>query len=270
MKEVANASSKLLFLALGNTAALAAVLVVNTMANLLPIGGLTTGQVSALYPSLFTPAGVTFSIWAVIYLLLTGFVVLQWTQIRVPASTCFFQRLSPLFIFSCVCNSMWIVSWHARWIGLSVFIMVALLATLILLFVHIQKAKPGFSPLIGRWLELPFVVYLSWICVATIANLAAALVASGWDGAGVSPETWTFAMMVVAMLLGSYLTWRFGNPAFAAVIVWALLGLFLRWSDSEHPHLATGALVLLSMLSVFTIGIWLTRLVRQPPARRAL
>ncbi|MBX2961501.1 MAG: hypothetical protein KF687_03260 [Cyclobacteriaceae bacterium] len=52
-----------------NTLALIGVLTVNALANILPINGLNTGQVSALYPSLFTPAGITFSIWSVICLI---------------------------------------------------------------------------------------------------------------------------------------------------------------------------------------------------------
>ena len=46
------------------------VIIMNTLANTLPINGFTTGELSALYPNLFVPAGFTFSIWGVIYLLL--------------------------------------------------------------------------------------------------------------------------------------------------------------------------------------------------------
>ena len=35
----------------------------NVLANVLPLNGRRTGEVSDAYPSLFTPAGVTFSIW---------------------------------------------------------------------------------------------------------------------------------------------------------------------------------------------------------------
>lgn len=61
-----------------NTAAFAAVLAVNALANLLPIGGKTTGEISEQYANLFTPAGYTFAIWGLIYLLLGIFVVYGW------------------------------------------------------------------------------------------------------------------------------------------------------------------------------------------------
>ena len=60
-----------------NVLGFALVLTLNTLANALPINGMNTGEVSALYPNLFVPAGFTFSIWGIIYLLLLGFVIFQ-------------------------------------------------------------------------------------------------------------------------------------------------------------------------------------------------
>ena len=39
------------------------VIAVNALANILPINGYNTGQISAFYPNAFVPAGFTFSIW---------------------------------------------------------------------------------------------------------------------------------------------------------------------------------------------------------------
>lgn len=64
-------------LANANIVAYIAVLVINYQAVNLPIGGMTTGQLADLYPNLFTPAGLTFSIRGLIYLALFGFVVRQ-------------------------------------------------------------------------------------------------------------------------------------------------------------------------------------------------
>lgn len=52
-------------------------IVVNALANILPINNLTTGQVSDSFPNLFAPIGLTFSIWGVIYLLLGIYSVYQ-------------------------------------------------------------------------------------------------------------------------------------------------------------------------------------------------
>lgn len=51
--------------------------IVNALANILPINGIDTGAISDSYPNLFAPAGLTFSIWGVIYLLLLGYTLYQ-------------------------------------------------------------------------------------------------------------------------------------------------------------------------------------------------
>ena len=49
-----------------------AMITMNALANIVPIGGRTTGEVSENYTNLFAPTGLTFSIWGVIYLLSWG------------------------------------------------------------------------------------------------------------------------------------------------------------------------------------------------------
>jgi uncharacterized membrane protein len=50
-------------------------LTINYLANILPINGITTGDLSDKLKNLFTPQGATFVIWGVIYLLLLIFVL---------------------------------------------------------------------------------------------------------------------------------------------------------------------------------------------------
>ena len=50
-------------------------IVVNALANILPINNTTTGDVSNAYPNLFAPAALTFSIWGVIYALLAAYTI---------------------------------------------------------------------------------------------------------------------------------------------------------------------------------------------------
>lgn len=112
------------------TLALAGTITVNALANILPINGLNTGQVSDLYPSLFTPAGLTFSIWSVIYVLLAGFIVMSWLR---PAEK-IINRILPWFILTCLFNMSWIMAWHYLLPLLSVCIILALLSVLIIVF----------------------------------------------------------------------------------------------------------------------------------------
>ena len=62
----------------GYTAALsilAATLIINGLANILPLNGLRSGDVTAQYPVLFVPAPYVFAIWGVIYAGLIAFAI---------------------------------------------------------------------------------------------------------------------------------------------------------------------------------------------------
>jgi hypothetical protein len=52
-------------------------LVVNGLANALPLNGLNTGQISDRFQVYFVPAGHMFSIWGLIYLGLIAFAIFQ-------------------------------------------------------------------------------------------------------------------------------------------------------------------------------------------------
>ncbi len=248
------------YLASLNMLALVFTLTVNALANILPINGMNTGEVSAIYPSLFTPAGLTFSIWSVIYLLLVAFCFYQFTRVLQP----YYRMLSFLFIGSCVLNGAWIVAWHYLMPNLSVVIMVALLLTLLRIFLLLQHAHLVSSG--ERWLvRLPFTIYLAWICVATIANISAALARQADLVNAVNPTVVTLVMQAVAAGLAVFMTWRFGAPAFALVVMWALYGIHVRWRASDFNLVADGALLLVGGLAIVT-GIVAWRVARKPVA----
>ena len=58
----------------------------NFLAVSLPINNKTTGELSDAYPNYFVPAGFTFSIWGVIYLLMMGFALYQAWQYQKKSS----------------------------------------------------------------------------------------------------------------------------------------------------------------------------------------
>jgi len=100
------------------------------------------------------------------------------------------------------------------------------------------------------FIKLTFIFYLSWICVATIANISTLLISLSWDGGILSPVTWTIIMITIASALGIYISGRFREPAFLIVLIWALFGIFTRWSDTENNVIAITALVELALLGV--------------------
>ncbi len=227
------------------TLSFAGTITVNALANILPINGLNTGQVSDLYPSLFTPAGLTFSIWSVIYFLLAGFVVMSWLR----SDDKMINRVLPWFIFTCVLNMGWILAWHHLLATLSVFIMLALLSILTYIFRMLHQSDSADIKL-KLWVILPFTVYLAWICVATIANIAAWLIALGWQGGSIPPQLWTILMMTIAAALALKVTIDYRVPFFSLVVIWALFGIYFRWHNSSYSSITIAAMVLMTFLAV--------------------
>src|SRR4030095_10884491 len=137
-------------------------IIVNGLADLLPIGGVTTAEVSTKYPNYFVPASITFIIWAFIYLLLLLFCIYQgatlFQQQKAGVSTkeIVAGKIGFLFLLSCIFNCFWICAWHYREIGLSVICMLALLVTLILIHNRLAIATSAADESERSFVWLPF------------------------------------------------------------------------------------------------------------------
>lgn len=73
-----------------------------------------------------------------------------------------------------------------------------------------------------------FSIYLGWISVATIANIAAWLVSISWSAWGISLVTWTITMIVIATLLGATMLIKHRDIFFNLVVLWALYGIMSK------------------------------------------
>ena len=114
---------------------------VNILAKLIPINGMTTGEISAKYPSLITPASYTFLIWIVIYVLLFFYIVYQldFTKKERTLPPKVFNIIRMLFILSCLCNTAWIFAWHYKYIALSLVLIISILICLSIINKYIAK-----------------------------------------------------------------------------------------------------------------------------------
>lgn len=235
-----------------NAAGLAAVLAVNGLAQWLPINGKTTGEISAKYPVLITPAPYAFSIWSIIYLLLIGFVIYQFKPRAGKSKNV--QNIGPWFIISCLFNVAWILLWHYEKLTSSVFIMFALLISLIVIYSAIRKDKQPPAPM-EQWLvRLPFSIYLGWICVASIVNAAVVLYAAEWNGFGLSDAAWTITLLIAASLLAVVIGFRFVDPAFVLVFVWSFIAIAVK--QDQQPEVSLSASIAAAILMIAAIVIW--------------
>lgn len=214
-------------LVIANIIMLVFVLVMNYLANALPIAGRTPAQVSDMFPTLFTPAGFTFSIWGIIYLLLIGFAVYQARFLGKEAPV-FMEKIGWLFVLSCVANAGWLLAFHHLKIGLSMLIMLAILGSLLTIYLRLDVGKSAAVPA-ERWLvRLPFSVYLGWITVATIANTSILLTHLGWSGQPGGAQFWTVVVIAAAVVVGLLALVFRSDIGFGMVILWALFGIFSK------------------------------------------
>lgn len=201
-------------------------LVVNGLANALPINGLNTGQISDRFQVYFVPAGYVFSIWGLIYLGLIAFAVFQ----ALPA-----QRQNPRLratgwwiVLGGLANSTWIFLWHYLQFPLTLLAMLVLLATLILVYLGLEIGRGTVSG-VEKWAaRLPFSIYLGWVTVATVANVTSVLADLKWDGFGLAPELWMGVTLIAVVAISALMSFTRRDLAFSLVILWALAGISVK------------------------------------------
>ncbi len=240
-------------LAILNTLGLAATIFVNYLANALPINGYNTGELSDLYPNYFVPAGLTFSIWGVIYIFLIIFVVYQFTSTNFSnvKNHHFLARISFFFIYSCVANISWIFLWHYQLIFWSVLVMISLLISLIYIYSRIEIGLRSVTTKKKWMVHVPFSIYLGWITVATIANITALLVDWGWNGFNIPGTIWAVIMIFIATMVGSKVFADRKDYAYTLVLVWAFLGIFIKRNS------LAGITDIVAIAALFGIGLLL-------------
>ncbi len=209
-----------------------AMLVVNGLANAIPLNHKTTGELSDALPNLFVPAGITFAIWGLIYLLLAMLLIYQlYSLLRQEIATgLFVVRIGWWFFISCILNMSWIFAWHYEVIWLSLLIMVMLLGTLIIIYRRLDIGSCCAKRNEKVFVFLPFSIYLGWISVATVANATAFLVSLGWNRWGFSEAFWVVAVLALVTGLTLVVVFRRKDIAYAIPVLWALTGIIIKRS----------------------------------------
>ena len=232
-----------------------ATVVVNGLANALPLNGFTTGSISDRFSVFFVPAGYVFSIWGVIYLLLLAFTVFQ----ALPS-----QRQNPVLrkvgylpALSGVLNSVWIVFWHYEQFPLTLLVMAALLVTLILTYVRFGIGRAKVSTAVKWMTHIPFSVYLGWITVATVANVTQFLYMNNWDGFGISALAWGVIMLIVGAIVAGAVIFTRRDIAYTMVIVGAYVGIVVK--QTPTPTIAATAGIVAALVAVMLIIVRVMR-----------
>ncbi len=224
-------------------------LYVNYLAGTGYLNNITTGEVSARFPTLFTPAGFTFAIWGVIYLLNVLFVFYQlYKMLRDPAQLD--VGLVGLFILICLTNAVWIFTWHLLKIGLALLLMLVILTLLVAAYRRVRGSTPGSGEYFFE--KINFSVYLGWISVATVANTAILFISKGLFTSGLIPALFTGVIIIVVAALALWIILKEGDIFFGLVILWASYGIVMARSAEQTDYAAAISVVaLVAMILIF-------------------
>ncbi|WP_343668859.1 hypothetical protein [Chitinophaga sp.] len=252
--------------AIFNTIGYLVVIAVNALAGLGMINGNTNAQVSEKYDNLFVPARFTFSIWGVIYLALLGFIIYQLWLAFAPGYgdrlKRLMERMRGWWLISCTANSCWLFAWHYELLPLAILLMLTLLISLLAIHINFNIAAPGASRSVQWFIYLPFSLYLGWICVAAVGNIAALIVYSGWDGRSV-PVT---AILILVVCVGTtLLVVKRHNIVAGMVAIWAFYGIIAK-RQSEVTTMALPVII----CCLTAIGVVLIAGVREVIHKKAV
>lgn len=232
---------------------------VNILANIIPFNGVKTGQVSDSYPNLFAPAGITFSIWGIIYLSLAAYLLYQFGLFNKKEGVLnkeVIEKTGIFFTISSIANTVWIFVWHYRAISISLFMIFIILLCLIIINLIISKAN-----LITReklLIKLPFSIYFGWITVAVIANFTTFLVSINWNRFGLSDSFYTIIILFLGLVIACLTVLKSQDLAYGLTVEWAYIGILIKHtSQSGHagryPFIITVLIICIIILLITAV-----------------
>ena len=202
---------------------------VNIIANVLPLGGIGTDEVSDAYPNLFAPEPLTFMIWGVIYFLLAIYSLYQFGLFRgfdeAPPKK-LIRKTSLLFAISSFFNCTWVFAWHYRIIWASLVLITGVFVPLMLMALEFKMHK--FTLRQEILMRLPFSVYFGWMTIALTANIVTFLVSVSWGGFGLTESFWMITVIVLGALIGGAAIISYKDFAYGLVIIWAYSGILIK------------------------------------------
>lgn len=204
---------------------------INVVSNIAPPNGQTIGEVSATQfgDVLIIPANYAFIIWGLIYV---GLFALGGYQIRaVQRSNLRLQRGGYGLAIACLIQIVWVFLFLSNQFVLSLVAMIGILLALIWFYTQIRAGQESVSRGDRGFLLLPTSLYLGWISVATVVNVACALTSVTWLGWGISPMAWTIVMIFVTTVITFVVIVQRADATVTGVIIWALVAIAIRQSE---------------------------------------
>jgi hypothetical protein len=208
------------------------------------IGGMTQADISVMFATAITPAGVTFAIWSLIYLAW----VVAWVYVA------FFQKWKSkidtkslfLFLLAILLTAVWLLPWGNLYIGVALIVMLAILGLLAYVFTRTRTAHV----VVRSSIEIT----LAWIIMATALNITVWMRYMGWSLGGPTDLYYAIFALGAILLVISELQCRYRTYIISGVFLWTLLGVYIA-----HPTMEMRWVVI---IYVITIGFYILQSLR--------
>lgn len=135
--------------------------------------------------------------------------------------------------------------------------MIVLLLIVLIVAFRVCRTSPPTSNLDAVVTDGTVGLYLGWVCVATVANITAALVAAGFDGWGIPPEAWSVAVVSLAGIVGIALAiWDHGRIAPTLSLGWGLAWVAVARLSDAPESMATGIAAIIAVVALTIATVW--------------
>lgn len=230
-------------LALSNFIMLLLVFLFNFLTGTGRINDLSQADISAMFPTKITPAGFAFSIWGVIYTLIFISIVYMVFKSKEKDMRDLIHTIAWWFNLSAIANILWTVTFSYLKLPLSTLLIAILLLSLTMVLMNISKLRFKVKAIF----PLAFGMYAGWVMIATVVNIAASLVQVGWDGLGLSETMWANIILVIALFIVFFVTYRTTNAIVPLPVAWAYFAIY----SAEDSMLALGGIFVLVAISLY-------------------
>lgn len=249
---------KIKILALFNLLAFVFHLTISTLTQIGVLTNTNMAQMSAKYDTVFTPAGLTFSIWGIIYLGLISFCFYQlykaFKNKDIEYSNQITSKIGVLFIINNISTGLWLLAFLNEYLFVSVLLMLIQLISLLLIHLRINSSDLEISFANKLLIHIPLSIYFGWISIATIANTSAYLKSINWNG-GLDDSLWVILLISIASLLALFMIFIRKNIVFGFVVLWALYGIVLKRQQVDPIEFEAVINAAYSAIAIILIGI---------------
>ncbi|MBX3282716.1 MAG: hypothetical protein KF756_09600 [Acidobacteria bacterium] len=203
-------------------------------------------SIAAQFPTPVTPAGYSASLLTIVYILMIGFALFQ----ALPKNAAKFAGIRITYILTCILNCLWVVTWHRSMPGVSAFLIVALLGTLIAMLGAVKNVGTAMEALFAKG---TFGLYAGWVLVMTLVNILALVRSQEVAMSDGAFQTLGVICLGIAAVSAVLVRWKLNNYFFPLAIAWIAAAIGVRQSGETALVVASAITMITGLVTAATV-----------------